>query len=63
MDEIIIALQISEESQEYVCLPRLFLWFIFTYWRLLSPKFLFTIVEPEKWEGQNGQPEEEHLRC
>ena len=31
MDEIIIALQISEESQEYVCLPRLFLWFIFTY--------------------------------
>ena len=26
--------------------PELFLWFI------------FTIVEPEKWEGQNGQPKE-----
>ena len=38
---------------------ELFLWFL----PLLFPWFLFTIVEPEKWEGRNGQPKEENLRC
>ena len=43
--------------------PEFFLWLIFTYLALLFLWFIFTIVEPEKWEGQNGQPKEEHLRC
>ena len=42
---------------------RLFLWFLFIYSPLLFPWFLFTIVEPEKGEGQNGQPIEDNLRC
>ena len=43
--------------------PEFFLWLIFTYLALLFLWFIFTIVEPEKWEGQNGQPKEENLRC
>ena len=43
--------------------PELFPRFIFIYSARLFLWFLFTIVEPEKWEGQNGQPKEENLRC
>ena len=46
----------------YACLPRLLPWFLFTYWRLLFLWFIFTIVNPEKWEGHNGQSTN-HLRC